>query len=107
MAGLWHITGFTQSAFTVQKFSHSQSTYTLGRKWSLLVNSVTSFSVLPLIAIFYIGFAILLFACCYTVYLLINWLFFSYIMEGWTRSEERRVGKECVSTCRSRWSPYH
>src|SRR3546814_17691974 len=23
------------------------------------------------------------------------------------RSEESRVGKECVSTCRSRWSPYH
>src|SRR3546814_20830374 len=37
-------------------------------------------------------------------------------LEGWgyaesepspSRSEERRVGKECVSTCRSRWSPYH
>src|SRR3546814_10976391 len=27
-----------------------------------------------------------------------------YLVE---RSEERRVGKECVSTCRSRWSPYH
>src|SRR3546814_3584057 len=27
--------------------------------------------------------------------------------DGATRSEERRVGKECVSTCRSRWSPYH
>src|SRR3546814_5852102 len=26
---------------------------------------------------------------------------------GSLRSEERRVGKECVSTCRSRWSPYH
>src|SRR3546814_12191278 len=26
---------------------------------------------------------------------------------GNERSEERRVGKECVSTCRSRWSPYH
>src|SRR3546814_1834148 len=26
---------------------------------------------------------------------------------GARRSEERRVGKECVSTCRSRWSPYH
>src|SRR3546814_12612494 len=26
---------------------------------------------------------------------------------GCPRSEERRVGKECVSTCRSRWSPYH
>src|SRR3546814_14602325 len=30
---------------------------------------------------------------------------FSFEMES--RSEERRVGKECVSTCRSRWSPYH
>src|SRR3546814_3588899 len=26
---------------------------------------------------------------------------------GSNRSEESRVGKECVSTCRSRWSPYH
>src|SRR3546814_4977077 len=29
------------------------------------------------------------------------------ILPGRQRSEERRVGKECVSTCRSRWSPYH
>src|SRR3546814_18364959 len=29
------------------------------------------------------------------------------ISEDPVRSEERRVGKECVSTCRSRWSPYH
>src|SRR3546814_17047705 len=32
------------------------------------------------------------------------------LVAGWVaysgRSEERRVGKECVSTCRSRWSPY-
>src|SRR3546814_12617932 len=28
-------------------------------------------------------------------------------LEALARSEERRVGKECVSTCRSRWSPYH
>src|SRR3546814_5753399 len=28
-------------------------------------------------------------------------------LKGLFRSEERRVGKECVSTCRSRWSPYH
>src|SRR3546814_401874 len=31
-----------------------------------------------------------------------------YAVPSWAeRSEERRVGKECVSTCRSRWSPYH
>src|SRR3546814_19672540 len=29
------------------------------------------------------------------------------IQDASFRSEERRVGKECVSTCRSRWSPYH
>src|SRR3546814_18078626 len=36
-------------------------------------------------------------------------VFFEDIDEvpGDTRSEERRVGKECVSTCRYRWSPYH
>src|SRR3546814_13105094 len=29
------------------------------------------------------------------------------MLETIGRSEERRVGKECVSTCKSRWSPYH
>src|SRR3546814_21141468 len=29
------------------------------------------------------------------------------LADSMTRSEERRVGKECVSTCRYRWSPYH
>src|SRR3546814_17206096 len=29
------------------------------------------------------------------------------LLRYFPRSEERRVGKECVSTCRSRWSPYH
>src|SRR3546814_14225490 len=29
------------------------------------------------------------------------------LVETVARSEERRVGKECVSTCRSRWSQYH
>src|SRR3546814_1835469 len=32
-------------------------------------------------------------------------LFLSWLNSN--RSEERSVGKECVSTCRSRWSPYH
>src|SRR3546814_2237709 len=31
----------------------------------------------------------------------------SLLINNVHRSEERRVGKECVSTCRSRWSPYH
>src|SRR3546814_15348036 len=31
----------------------------------------------------------------------------TFFTVGWVRSEERRVGKGCVSTCRSWWSPYH
>src|SRR3546814_15725246 len=34
-------------------------------------------------------------------------LFIMGIIVSLSRSEERRVGKECVSQCRSRWSPYH
>src|SRR3546814_10907422 len=36
-----------------------------------------------------------------------NWTILSPKRCKLRRSEERRVGKECVSTCRSRWSPYH
>src|SRR3546814_16415164 len=39
-----------------------------------------------------------------------GWLkeaFIGWIAPAIVRSEERRVGKECVRTCRSRWSPYH
>src|SRR3546814_12173898 len=37
----------------------------------------------------------------------LSWDTVAKIRERWGRSEERRVGKECVRTCRSRWSPYH
>src|SRR3546814_14571189 len=35
-----------------------------------------------------------------------GWPWYETLVGAWFRSEERRVGKECVSTCRSRWSPY-
>src|SRR3546814_19170319 len=35
-----------------------------------------------------------------------EFVFVAFQMTFSARSEERRVGKECVSTCRSRWSPY-
>src|SRR3546814_7026269 len=38
---------------------------------------------------------------------IVCWRFMDCAQAGGARSEERRVGKECVSTCRSRWSPYH
>ena len=35
------------------------------------------------------------------------WEIFVMIRYSVSRSEERRVGKECLRLCRSRWSPYH
>ena len=84
LAGLWHITGFDQRPQTIQKHSTSETTYTVRRKMSLLVNSVTSFSNAPLIGIFYIGVAISLVAGAYIAYLVIHWLFLSKPLSGWT-----------------------
>lgn len=84
MAGLWQITGFDQRAQSVKKHSTSETTYTLGHKISLLVNSVTSFSNAPLIGIFYLGVVISLVAGISTTYLFVNWLFFAKPPSGWT-----------------------
>ena len=84
MAGLWHTTGFEQRPQIITKHSTSQTTYSFGRKLSLLVNSVTSFSNAPLIGIFYIGVAMSFLAGGYTLYLLGYWMFFAKPLSGWT-----------------------
>ena len=68
----------------VQKHSTSQTTYTLRRKLSLLVNSVTSFSNAPLVSIFYVGLAISLLALVYICYLVLTWLYIEKPLSGWT-----------------------
>lgn len=84
MAGLWHITGFSQVAKTVHKLSNATSTYTFRKKVALLVNSITAFSNAPLIGIFYAGAGISLLAAIYVTWLLVNWLFFNRPPTGWT-----------------------
>lgn len=84
IAGLWHITGFVQRAQTIKKHSTSETTYTLRKKMSLLVNSVTSFSNAPLVSIFYVGVSISVLAMVYIAYLVTHWLFFVTPMSGWT-----------------------
>lgn len=84
LAGLWYITGFDQRPCIIKKHSTSETTYTFKRKMTLLVNSVTSFSNAPLVAIFYCGVAILLTAGAYSAYLLFHWLFLAKPLVGWT-----------------------
>jgi putative glycosyltransferase len=84
MAGLWHITGFDQRPQIVKKHSTSETTYTLRKKVSLFINSVTSFSNLPLVGIFYIGISISLIAILSIGYLAIQWIFLANPLSGWT-----------------------
>lgn len=84
MAGLWFITGFNQSPYHIKKKSSSQTTYTFIKKMSLFVNSVTSFSNIPLTSIFYVGIFISVFSSAYITWLIINRLFYAKHLIGWT-----------------------
>ena len=84
IAGLWSITGFNQNPQKVRKHGTSKSTYTLRKKISLVVNSITSFSTAPLSGIFLVGCIIFLISGIYTAYLVVNWLFLAQPPSGYT-----------------------
>lgn len=84
IGGLWYITGFDQRSQVVKKHNTSETSYTFGKKLSIIVNSVTSFSNLPLVAVFYVGIAILVTACAYTAYLVVHRLLDAQPIDGWT-----------------------
>lgn len=84
IGGLYLLTGFKQISKAVTKHSASATTYTLDRKIAALVNAITSLSGRPLIGIFYSGVMIFLAASGYSLYLIINRLFLSTPLTGWT-----------------------
>jgi putative glycosyltransferase len=84
MAGLWYITGFEQRPCAVTKHKAPRTTYSLFRRMSLVVNSITSFSNAPLRAIFFLGILISMIAGASVAYLVFKWLFLSRPLSGWT-----------------------
>jgi putative glycosyltransferase len=84
IGGLWVITGFRQSQQVVRKHATSPTTYSLSRKFSHLVNAITSFSSLPLVFTFYSGLLISASALLYIVYLLLRFLFGAAPPSGYT-----------------------
>ena len=83
LLGLWTITGFVQVPVVVCKGNKGTSAYTLGRKVSVLVNSLTSFSNRPLILIFYLGCIISVLSGVAATYLVVRWLAFGHLLAGW------------------------
>lgn len=84
IGGLWIITGFKQQQQAIQKHSSSPTTYTLTKKFSHLVNAVTSFSSLPLVFTFYTGLLISISALIYIAYLIFRYLFIASPPSGYT-----------------------
>ena len=84
LGGLFHITGYTQAAYTVKKLHSAHSTYNWTRKVSLLTNAIISFSSTPLVFIFYFGFIMAFISS----FFIINLLFSKFILgqppAGWT-----------------------
>lgn len=84
LGGVLAHSGFKQRGLEVRKGSQSETTYTLKRKVSLLINAITSFSSKPLIYIFYIGLLITFFSMLFIIKLIVDKLFFGLAFEGWT-----------------------
>jgi putative glycosyltransferase len=84
MAGVWHMTGFTQLPVEVVKHDSSPTTYTLPKLASVFVNSVTAFSTRPLVAISVAGIALSAIAFGYLGFILYRKLAYGVMIEGWT-----------------------
>lgn len=83
IGGLWVITGYRQLGIPVAKGSREGTTYSMRRRWHLLIDSIISFSETPLVAIFYLGLAIFTLASLVGV-ALVCWKFFlGQEVSGW------------------------
>lgn len=82
IGGLWVITGFKQKGIGFEKGSRGQTSYSMGRRLVALLDSITSFSELPLFIVFYIGCAVIIVSMVMGVFLIIRRLS-GHLLEGW------------------------
>lgn len=84
MAGVWHAAGFEQSPQTIRKKSSGETTYNFRRKVAMLVNSITSFSDVPLRLIFYTGATISSISIAAAILLVLQKIVMQTPTSGWT-----------------------
>jgi putative glycosyltransferase len=82
--GIFVLAGFKQKAIQTTKGSKGHTTYTLGRKLRMAVNSITSFSSRPLVASFLLGLVMTFVSFCFVIYFLVLWAVYEKPVEGWT-----------------------
>jgi putative glycosyltransferase len=83
IGGLWVLTGYRQVGVAIKKRASGRTTYSVWRRWLMLIDSITSFSETPLVAIFYLGVAISGLSVLVAIWLLINKFIVGRTVEGW------------------------
>jgi putative glycosyltransferase len=83
IGGLWVITGYRQVGLLVNKSLRGETTYSLWRRWLMLIDGITSFSETPLIAIFYLGITISSLSVVVASGLIVHKIIFRGAVEGW------------------------
>ena len=83
ISGIWHLTGYEQVAIPAVKHSHSPTSYSIHKRFAVMLMSVISHSDRPLRWIFYTGLGILVFAFFYIAYLAVVYLLFGISVHGY------------------------
>jgi putative glycosyltransferase len=83
LAGLWAITGYEQVPVSVEKADKGLSSYSLRKKLAVSLNSVTSFSNVPLVLIFYLGMIVTVVSLSAALFTLVAKLLFIDFELGW------------------------
>ena len=84
LPGIFEITGFQQEKIIVKKAYLKNSTYSLSKKFSLAINSITSFSNAPLIMSFYVGAMIVIVAIIFIIKIFIDKFLLDTTLTGWS-----------------------
>lgn len=83
MAGIYEMVGFRSSALIKQKASQRGRSYSFLRRYRLMINSIVSFSSIPLELVFYSGIAITVLSLTASMALVYGWLVSNVIVPGW------------------------
>jgi putative glycosyltransferase len=84
IGGLWMLTGYQQVGCPIVKTSAGTSSYSLRKRISQTITSITSFSARPLLLSAIVGLGICAIAFVLVAYLVARWLLFGNTVEGWT-----------------------
>jgi putative glycosyltransferase len=82
IGGLWVLTGFRQQGLLFDKTSRGESSYSFVKRLRSLLDSVTSFSQVPLYGVFFLGLVIFFVSSVVTIALIIRRLT-GYVLDGW------------------------